>query len=137
MKLSFTGYGRQFDIELNYRVTLVRGNSGVGKTVLYDMLKTASAAGRNDIQCYNLETQRISKKTFKQWKAGMKNKLIVVDNADVVLTADARSSIDMDRDSNNVYLIFGRNNAGMYIREDGFAYMIDTGTRVYFEYPFK
>lgn len=40
MKLSFTGYGRQFDIELNYRVTLVRGKSGVGKTVLYDMLKT-------------------------------------------------------------------------------------------------
>lgn len=136
MKLSFTGYGRQFDIELNYRVTLVRGNSGVGKTVLYDMLKTASAAGRNEIQCYNLETQRISKKTFKQWKAGMKNKLIVVDNADVVLTADARNSIDMDRD-NNVYLIFGRNNAGMYIREDGFAYMIDTGKRVYFEYTFR
>lgn len=128
MKLSFTGYGRQFDIELNYRVTLVRGKSGVGKTVLYDMLKTASAAGRNEIQCYNLETQRISKKTFKQWKVGMKNKLIVVDNADVVLTADARNSIDMDRDSNN---------AGMYIREDGFAYMIDTGKRVYFEYPFK
>lgn len=137
MKLSFTGYGRQFDIELNYRVTLVRGNSGVGKTVLYDMLKTASAAGRNEIQCYNLETQRISKKTFKQWKAGMKNKLIVVDNADAVLTADARNSIDIDRDSNNVYLIFSRNNAGMYIREDGFAYMIDTGKGVYFEYPFR
>lgn len=67
----------------------------------------------------------------------MKNKLIVVDNADIVLTADARNSIDMDRDSNNVYLIFGRNNTGMYIREDGFAYMIDTGKRVYFEYPFK
>lgn len=118
-------------------VTLVRGESGVGKTVLYEMLKTASAAGRTDIQCYNLETQRISKKTFKQWKSHMKNKLIVVDNADIVLTPDARNSIDSDRDNGNTYLIFGRNNAGMYIREDGFAYMIDTGKRVYFDYPFK
>ena len=68
MRLNFTGYGRKFDIELNYRVTLVRGASGVGKTVLYEMLKTASAAGKTDIQCYNLETQRISKRHLNNGK---------------------------------------------------------------------
>ena len=96
---------------------------------LFDTLKEAAQSGWT--QSWEIIVGNFDE--AKELLTEMSNTFSAIINS----SADARNSIDIDRDSNNVYLIFGRNNAGMYIREDGFAYMIDTDKRVYFEYPFK
>lgn len=87
------------------------------------------------VKIFDTEILRNAKKTFKQYKANAKNKVIFVDNADLILTADARKSIV--KDDSNQYVIFGRNSNGLPVTNYSFAEVADDLKKITFIYTFE
>lgn len=132
--LKAKAYGRDIELELKDRCVLVEGNSGSGRTLVFDVFNEISYINKS-ILCINAEILRNAKKTFKQYKANAKNKVIFVDNADLILTADARKSIV--KDDSNQYVIFGRNSKGLPVTNSSFAEVADDSKKITFIYPFE
>lgn len=125
--LTAKAFGRKIELQLLDPVILVEGDSGTGKTLIYNVFKDISALDKN-ILCINADVLRIAKKTFKQYKAGIKGKVILVDNADIILTSDARKSLLYDTE--NQYVIFGRNSDGLGVTEMSFTELKDNGSNI-------
>lgn len=111
--------GLKFKLKFKNELTLVNGDSGVGKTLLFKALMQHTAIYKNPIVFINYcmvlgDTGRI-----KDYLKASKNKLIVIDNADVLLTKELRVNIAMD--ASNQYLIFGRDVRGLGINERSIA----------------
>ena len=100
------------DLRLEYNITFIIGDSGVGKSALYSFLEEFSAEKKNII-CFNyLDKARNYKNSIKN----SKDKLFVIDNADILLDDGMREYIALD--SNNQYIIFGRNPTGLLLQLD-------------------
>ena len=132
--LKAKAYGRDIELELKDRCALVEGNSGSGRTLVFDVFNEISYINKS-ILCINAEILRNAKKTFKQYKANAKNKVIFVDNADLILTANARRSIV--KDDSNQYVIFGRNSKWLPVTNSSFAEVADDSKKITFIYPFE
>ena len=93
----------EVDITLDYNVTFICGESGVGKSALYSLLEELAAEDKR-IRCFNyLDKKKRYKNSIKQ----SKEKLFVIDNADILLD-----------DSKNQYIIIGRNPTGLVLSMD-------------------
>ena len=93
-------------------ITILPGCSGSGKTASYAFIRESMALNPN-IVCLNyLDYQRDMKQVFSQ----LKGKLIVIDNADILLDDEARKYISVD--GNNQYLIMGRNPANLFATKE-------------------
>ena len=66
-----------------------------------------------DIVCINYQDYQ---KDIKKLIAGEKGKLIVIDNADILLDDDTRKYISLD--DKNQYLIIGRNPKNLFATSD-------------------
>lgn len=100
------------DFEFTNNITILMGDSGTGKTVSFSFIKECMALNPN-IVCLNyLDYQRnigdIIRNTEK--------KLIVIDNADVLLDDDTRKYIALD--DKNQYLIIGRNPKNLFVTKE-------------------
>lgn len=119
----------QCKIELNLldRLVLISGDSGVGKSLIYQYLEDISRYSDKSYECINIETlckeEQNSREDFllKRIKA-CDNKVIVIDNADTILQEKTRTYIA--RDTKNQYIIFGRNVAGLFITENKVAELV-------------
>ena len=79
------------------------GDSGTGRTMVFSFIRECMAINPQ-IVCLNyLDYQ----KDIKEMLTQMKNKMIVIDNADILLDDETRKFISLDE--NNQYLIIGRN----------------------------
>lgn len=97
------------DLQLNTRISFVGGDSGIGKTYLFSILDTLSMYDEyQNIALVNYKCKDVLG-TLKSYH----NKLVVIDNADVILGAEARNLINLSTD--NQYLIFGRNYDGFNV----------------------
>lgn len=94
-----------FSIEFHFtnNITLLMGDSGRGKTLIFGILQEMSATDKR-ILCINYLD--INKEIDKEIEKAS-GKLIVIDNADTILNDDMRKKIAFD--SANQYLIIGRN----------------------------
>ena len=63
-----------------------------------------------------MEEYNIKKKDIKEMLTQMKNKMIVIDNADILLDDETRKFISLDE--NNQYLIIGRNPKNLFTTKD-------------------
>ncbi|MCM1468161.1 MAG: hypothetical protein NC086_08435, partial [Alistipes sp.] len=84
-------------------ITLLMGDSGVGKTLIFGILQELSATDKR-ILCINYFDIN---KEIKNEIENASGKLIIIDNADAILDDDTRKVIAFDRE--NQYLIIGRN----------------------------
>ncbi|MDE6054093.1 MAG: ABC transporter ATP-binding protein [Lachnospiraceae bacterium] len=94
-----------FSIDFHFanNITLLMGDSGMGKTLAFNILRELSVTdGR--ILCINYLD--INKK-IKDEIENASGRLIIIDNADAILNDDIRKTIAFDRE--NQYLIIGRN----------------------------
>ena len=97
------------------KITLVRGDSASGRTFLFKLLQDLSTLDEyKNIQTFNYQC-----KDFEQELINCKNSLIVIDNADVILTDNLKMFINLDK--SNQYLIFGRNCSGLNCSLDSFT----------------
>ena len=97
-----------YNLEFDDRITLVGGNSGTGKTVLYEMLEDLRLTKR--IQSYkNLFNYKSD--NFSESIEQCRDNFIVVDNADNLINDEVRRFINFE--PSNQYMLFLRNCDGL------------------------
>ena len=100
------------DFSFTNNITILTGDSGTGKTASFSFIKECAAVN-SSILCLNyLDYQRNIKEIISQ----AKGKLIVIDNADVLLDDDKRQYISLD--DKNQYLIIGRNPKNLFATKE-------------------
>ena len=101
------------------------GDSGSGKTTVFDIMQEA-AVEDNRLLCLNYisKTRDID---IEKIIINAKGKLIVIDNADIILTDKLRKHIALDNE--NQYIIIGRNPSNLLTTRDN-LYELDVTNAV-------
>ena len=100
------------DFEFTNNITILTGDSGTGKTASFSFIRECAALNP-DILCLNyLDYQKDIREIISQ----VERKLIVIDNADILLDDDTRKHISLD--GKNQYLIIGRNPGNLFATKD-------------------
>lgn len=100
------------NFEFTNNITILTGASATGKTASFSFIRECMALN-SDILCINyLDYQ----KDIKQMVSAVKGKLIVIDNADILLNDETRKYISLDAD--NQYLIIGRNPKNLFATKE-------------------
>lgn len=110
----FSTVHTSFVLDFNFtsNITILTGDSGTGKTASFSFIKECMALNP-DIMCLNyLDYQKDIADIIKK----ANGKLIVIDNADVLLDDDVRKYIALD--DKNQYLIIGRNPKNLFTTKD-------------------
>ena len=100
------------DFTFTTNITFLTGDSGQGKSAVFSFFEE-DAAKNTQLLCFNyLDWQ----KDIKSLIIGAEGKLIVVDNADLLLTDEIRKHIVLD--DKNQYLLIGRDPRNLYATKD-------------------
>lgn len=89
-------------------ITILTGSSATGKTAVFSFIREYMAVNPN-ILCLNYTDYQ---KDIQELLRQAKGKLIVIDNADILLNDETRKYISLDAD--NQYLIIGRNPRNLF-----------------------
>lgn len=94
--------GIAFKLAIKDNLTLIGGQSGSGRTLLFEAFQSDSVLNENsNITCINYTTDKeIISETLKN----SSGKLFVIDNADIILNRDQRFNISLDK--KNQYIVF-------------------------------
>jgi len=112
--------GINFDINLFNRLTIISGESGVGKTILFKAMERDSLLGSQNFICLNYDD--LVSGNIEYTLNTAKNKIIVIDNANVVLNDLQKIMISMD--INNQYIIFSHSVDGFKPSTKGIAQLV-------------
>ena len=116
-KIAFQAYPFSYDLMFDDRITLVGGDSGTGKTVLYDMLEDLKQTEEyNAIKLFNYKSEDVLEK-LKQCR----NNFVVIDNADILMDDEVRRFINFE--FSNQYMLFLRNCDGLNVSDKSFKVM--------------
>ena len=100
------------DFVFTNNITILTGDSGTGKTASFSFIREYAALNP-DILCLNyLDYQKDIREIISQ----VERKLIVIDNADILLDDDTRKHISLD--GKNQYLIIGRNPGNLFATKE-------------------
>lgn len=100
------------DFTFHNNITILMGESGTGKTASFTFIRECMAVNPK-ILCLNyLDYQ----KDIKGFISREEDKLIVIDNADILLNDDTRKYISLD--DKNQYLIIGRNPKNLFATKE-------------------
>ena len=131
--LIYIGDKVKFDLELSNDIVVIQGDSGVGKTLLCEAIRVEQEKKEKnmyqDIKIIDIR----NKKNIKTILRG-KNNLIIIDNADLILTDDLQYQIS--RDFNNQYIIMGRKEYDFHIPLFSFGelYIKDDEIKINYRY---
>ena len=123
-KIAFQADPFSYDLVFEDRITLVGGDSGTGKTVLYDMLKQTEEY--NAIKLFNYKSEDVLEK-LKQCR----NNFVVIDNADILMDDEVRRFINFE--FSNQYMLFLRNCDGLNVSDKSFKVMKFKSNRITLE----
>lgn len=100
------------DFIFKNNITVLMGDSGTGKTAVFSFIRECMAVNPK-ILCLNyLDYQKDRKEII----CNAEGKLIVIDNADILLDDDTRKYISLD--DKNQYLIIGRNPKNFFTTKE-------------------
>lgn len=103
-----------YNLVFDDRITLVGGDSGTGKTVLYEMLEDLRLTDEyKAIKLFNYKSDNLLE-SIKQCK----DSFIVIDNADILINDDVRKFINFE--FSNQYMLFLRNCDGLNVSDRSF-----------------
>lgn len=103
-----------YDLLFDDRITLVGGDSGTGKTVLYQMLEDLRLTEEYKyIKLFNYKSDNLLD-SIKQCRESF----IVIDNADILIDDDVRRFINFE--FSNQYMLFIRNCDGLNVSDKSF-----------------
>lgn len=126
-KITFQADPFSYDLVFEDRITLVGGDSGTGKTVLYDMLEDLKQTEEyNAIKLFNYKSEDVLEK-LKQCR----NNFVVIDNADILMDDEVRRFINFE--FSNQYMLFLRNCDGLNISDKSFKVMKFKSNRITLE----
>lgn len=100
-------------------ITILMGDSGTGKTATFSFIRECMAIDSR-ILCLNyLDYQ----KDIMTIISNTQGKLIVIDNADILLSDDIRKYISLD--DKNQYLIIGRNPKNLFATKENLFELVN------------
>ena len=103
-----------YNLEFDDRITLVGGDSGTGKTVLYEMLEDLRLTNEyKAIKLFNYKSENMKENLKK-----CRDCFIVIDNADILIDDDIRRFINFE--FSNQYMLFSRNCDGLNVSDKSF-----------------
>ena len=126
-RITFKADPFSYDLVFEDRITLVGGDSGTGKTVLYDMLEDLKQTEEyNAIKLFNYKSEDVLEK-LKQCR----NNFVVIDNADILMDDEVRRFINFE--FSNQYMLFLRNCDGLNVSDKSFKVMKFKSNRITLE----
>ena len=97
--------GIRFNLKFMDRLTLVDGETGVGKTMLFKAIKRKNL---ENVICLNWVDSENG--NLQHVLETARNKVIIIDNGDVALNIKQRFKVSLD--DNNQYIVFCHNTYG-------------------------
>lgn len=99
-------------------ITILTGDSGTGKTAAFSFIKECMAINPKIFCLDYFDYQKNVKEIIGQ----VNGKLIIIDNADILLDDDTRKYISLD--DKNQYLIIGRNPRNLFTTKENFFELV-------------
>ena len=125
--ITFKAAPFSYDLTFDYRITLVGGYSGIGKTVLYEMLEDRRLTEEyKAIKLFNYKSN-----DFLEAIKQCRNSFIVIDNADCLINDDVRRFINFEL--SNQYMLFLRNYDGLNVSDKSFKVLKFDNNRITLE----
>lgn len=102
------------DFTFTNNITILTGAAGTGKSMIFSFIKE-NETNNSQFLCLNYKN---AQDEIRDIISETEGKLIVIDNADILLSDDARKKISID--DKNQYLIIGRNPRNLFATSDNF-----------------
>ena len=103
-----------YDLVFDDRITLVGGDSGSGKTVIYEILEDLRLTDEyKAIKLFNYKSDNLFDSIIQ-----CRDSFIVIDNADILMNDEIRRFINFE--FSNQYLLFLRNCDGLNVSDKSF-----------------
>jgi hypothetical protein len=99
-----------WSIPIKRRITIIRGDSGTGKTTLVDIISDNDSNAAT--VSFPLQISVVTTGTWEDVMATAVNRLIVFDELEAVTTSKFANLIKETENKGNYYLIFSRENIG-------------------------
>lgn len=116
-----------YNLVFDDRITLVGGDSGTGKTVLYEILEDLRLTNEyKAIKLFNYKSDE-----FLEAMKRCRNNFIVIDNADILINDDIRTFINFE--FSNQYMLFLRNCDGLNVSDKSFKVLKLDNNRITLE----
>lgn len=110
------------DFRFTNNITILTGDSGTGKTLVFSLIRECMAVNPK-LLCINyLDYQS----DIRDMISRADGKLVVIDNADILLDDETRKYISLD--GNNQYLIIGRNPKNLFTTKDNLFELVSKTT---------
>ena len=125
--ITFKAAPFSYDLTFDDRITLVGGDSGTGKTVLYEMLEDIRLTDEyKAIKLFNYKSD-----DFLEVIKQCRDSFIVIDNADCMINDDVRRFINFEL--SNQYMLFLRNCDGLNVSDKSFKVLKFDNNRITLE----
>ena len=112
--IAFRAEPFSYELAFDDRITLVGGDSGSGKTVLYEILEDLRFTDEyRAIKLFNYKSDDFLDSIIR-----CRDNFIVIDNADILLNDDVRRFINFE--FTNQYMLFSRNCDGLNVSDKSF-----------------
>lgn len=112
--------GIDFKLDIKDNITLIGGPSGSGKTLLFEAFQSDKVLSENSsIICLNYNTD---KEFIAEALKNSTGKLIIIDNADTILTSNQKFTISLDE--KNQYIVFTHSLNGFKPSENSIAELV-------------
>lgn len=116
-----------YDLVFDDRITLVGGDSGTGKTVLYEILEDLRLTNEyKAIKLFNYKSDE-----FLETMKRCRDNFIVIDNADILINDEIRKFINFE--FSNQYMLFLRNCDGLNVSDKSFKVLKLDNNRITLE----
>ena len=100
------------DFRFTNNITILTGDSGTGKTLVFSFIRECMAVNPK-LFCINYFDYQSD---IRDMISRADGKLVVIDNADILLDDDTRKYISLD--DKNQYLIIGRNPKNLFVTKE-------------------
>lgn len=118
--------GNEFELKFKDLKTIVNGDSATGKTLLCSIIRSYMDDMNDDLnKVYDTSNIVLLDKNNMQYIKNMKDKLIIIDRADIILDKDTVEAINIDWGINK-YLIFSRKPLGINLSPNYYAIFENT-----------
>ncbi|MCM1083069.1 MAG: ATPase [Clostridium sp.] len=116
-----------YDLVFDDRITLVGGDSGTGKTVLYEIMEDLRLTDPyKAIKLFNYKSDN-----FLELVKQCRDNFIVIDNVDILITDEVRKFINFE--FSNQYMLFLRNCDGLNVSDKSFKVLKLDNNRITLE----
>lgn len=126
-------YKNHYYLQLRGNKNIIKGNSGTGKSYLYNKINKIKQR-LDSTSNYDADNLFLLNKDNVEKLGTFKNKLIIIDNAELLLDERAVDIINMDDD--NRYLIFARVPLGIDLSPNHQADLVQEGDTTVLKYRF-